>query len=212
VAAGSVFALAQHQTAHNIAAWLAGGFLPTSTRWPRHARCGDGGRSLALEAYHREKVNGQDVELAMEGPFFHERQERDGMARLPWPRNQSEVMVDAMSVIRFYWERRSRRGDDVPLKHDVHSYWPGRVYFACQKLAKAYGKDCPPSPWKPIVAVYDIPDPKRTMSGLQVRRWKSLYKQGPRDANGMTLAWAQTYVDQSARERYRCDLEILYML
>lgn len=121
-------------------------------------------------------------------------------------------MVDSMSVIKyFWWVIRSER-EDLVLEHDLFAYWPAKLAYALQSLTRHYGSDRPPSPWRPIVAVFDQPNPNKVTSGLKLRKWYNLHKQGPRFANGMTLAWAQTYVDQSAAERYRCDREILYML
>lgn len=144
--------------------------------------------------------------------YLAAKKEKNPMAPLPWHRSQSEVMVDAMSVIRYFWKKAELEMDHLVLKHDIHSYWPAKLYSATQKLTQVYGKDVPPSPWKPVVAVYDIPNPKQQYSGLLVRKWQNLHRQGPIPCRGMTLAWAQTYVDQSAAERYRCDKDILWML
>lgn len=145
-------------------------------------------------------------------PYMVAKQEKNLSAPLPWLRSQSEVMVDAMSVMKYFYKRNRVSKEDMLQTHDFHSYWPLRVFMAVQKLTRVYGKDRPPSPWRPVIAVYDIPDPRDQSSGLKIRRWRSLFRQGPRPAAGMTLAWAQTYVDQSAAERYRCDKEILWML
>lgn len=134
------------------------------------------------------------------------------LAPLPWPKSTTEVMVDAMSVIRYALLLQQKKRMDIDFEHDQHSLWPTRVFMAAQALTKTYGKDRPPSPWKPIIVVYDQPDPKETTSGLKIRSWKNLYKSGPRWAGGVTLGWAQTYVDQSAAERHRSDREMLYML
>lgn len=149
----------------------------------------------------------------MRDPNFNAKEDRNKTAPLPWDTNSSEIMVDAMSVIKFYWRRAERNDEGVTKRHDIHSYWPVRIFQACLLLTKTYGKERPPSPWKPIVAVFDIPDPQDNgKNGLQVRRWSNLYRQGPRACRGVTLATAQTYVDQSAQMRCRCDKEILYML
>jgi len=142
-------------------------------------------------------------------------------AEVPWPRHQTELMVDAMSVIRHYRTQEKVNEYGQVIEDDPHSFWPARVYCALRPLVQHYGLDVPPSPWKPVVCVYDIPNPSKTRSGLKVRKWGNLHKQGPRSVGRgecgpggaeLTLAWAQTYVDQSAAERYRCDKEILWML
>merc|ERR1711972_600599 len=107
-----------------------------------------------------------------------------------------------MSVIRHFWKKTRMEKNHLVLEHDIHSYWPARLYTAVKTLTRKFGKDVPPSPWKPVIAVYDIPDPKKTRNGLKVRKWQNLYRQGPRSTGRVTLAWAQTYVDQSAAERY----------
>lgn len=157
----------------------------------------------------RWKQRNPDVPL---DPYLAAKEEKNLDAPLPWKRSQCEIMVDSMSVIKYFWKEIRKEREDLVLEHDLFAYWPAKLVYAVQSLTGLYGTDRPPSPWRPIVAVFDQPDPKKVASGLKVRKWYNLRKQGPRFANGMTLAWAQTYVDQSAEERYRCDREILYML
>jgi len=144
-------------------------------------------------------------------PEKRERRQRLS-APLPWPRSTAEVMIDSMSVIDHAFFVQQLKRQDILFQNDRFHVWPGRVFMAAKALNRLYGKECPPSPWRPVIAVYDQPDPRETPSGLKVRTWSNLYKQGPREAGRVTLGWAQTYVDQSAEERWDCDREILYML
>eukprot|EP00929_Paragymnodinium_shiwhaense_P014485 TRINITY_DN122398_c0_g1_i1.p1 TRINITY_DN122398_c0_g1~~TRINITY_DN122398_c0_g1_i1.p1 ORF type:complete len:344 (+),score=53.41 TRINITY_DN122398_c0_g1_i1:168-1199(+) len=144
------------------------------------------------------------------------RDETDLMAPLPWPTETTEIMIDGMSVIQYFWNKVEK--DEEALvesfdKNDIHGWWPLRVFMAAQELAEAgYGVERPPSPWQPLTAVFDIPDKNKITSGLKIKRWHTLTRQGPSRAGNCTLSWAQVYVDQSAAERVRCDREILYML
>lgn len=158
---------------------------------------------------NRWKLRSADVQM---DPYMAAKEERNVWAPLPWPRSQSEVMIDAMSVIRYCWWKIRRQDEDLVVEHDLHQYWPTRMFYAATTIVSEFGKDRPPSPWRPVTAVFDQPNPRKTANGLKIRSWKNLYKQGPRDAAGVTLGWAQTFVDQSAAERYRCDREILWML
>lgn len=144
----------------------------------------------------------------------------DMYAPLPWLRSQSEIMVDAMSVIRHFQKKTADATQMKQYLDDPFMSWPGRVYTAMQALAGEYGTDRPPSAWAPLILVFDIPNWKYCKYGLQVRTWHSLSKQGPRTTPRMTaepssqitLAWANTLIDQGAAQRTRCDKEILAML
>lgn len=154
-------------------------------------------------------IHALDAEGRGDGPDVDTRAMVDP---LPWPRIQAEVMVDAMSIIR-HFQRATR--DKTQLKvHDDDPFmsWPYRVYAGIKALRGDYGKDRPPSPWRPLIAVFDLPHWRRCESGLQMRTWHCLSKQGPRTSSGVTLAWANTYVSQGASRRTRCDKEILSML
>lgn len=145
-------------------------------------------------------------------PYFTAKAERNPQAPLPWPDSTAEIMVDAMSVIEYFWKKIERASTELVVKNDKFTYWPARVYMAVAALRGQFGTDTPPSPWEPLTVVYDLPDPRKSRLGMQVRKWQNLAKQGPRSANGVTLAFSQTYVDQSAAMRFRCDNEILTML
>ncbi|CAE8711954.1 unnamed protein product [Polarella glacialis] len=146
------------------------------------------------------------------GSTLREREVSDYNDPLEWPRETCEVMVDAMSVTRWYWKKAKKADQELVLTHDLFAYWPIRVFNMIKLLSKEYGKEKPPSPWAPVVAVFDLPNAEQTWSGLQVKKWKNLSRQGPRYVNGVTLAWSQTFVDMSASGKMRCDREILYML
>merc|ERR1711879_587043 len=96
--------------------------------------------------------------------------------------------------------------------HDVHSFFPIKIMRALQSLVPHYGRNRPPSMWRPLIMVFDQPNPKASKGNLRIQAWHLLKKSGPYSTNGMTLAVAGTYYDQSASVRYRCDNEILYML
>lgn len=168
----------------------------------------------------RPVINRQDPRKRW-AKVLRQKEKAELTAEVPWPREQTELMIDAMSVIRHYMEQEKVNEYGMVIENDPHSYWPARVYCALRPIIQRYGLNRPPSPWKPVVVAYDIPNPSKTKSGLKVRKWGNLHKQGPRNVGRgecgpygaeMTLAWAQTYVDQSAAERYRCDKEILWML
>lgn len=131
---------------------------------------------------------------------------------LPWPPETAEIMVDAHSVISWYWNKTLEIEEDLNLVHDKFMFWPARIARAAQLLARRFGVDRPPSCWSPIIVVYDLPDPGETWNGNQVKKYRYLSRQGPRIHEGITLAWSNSYVDTSASENYRCDREILYML
>jgi len=179
---------------------------------------------VACRARGKDLDATQDTAMRLRFPLKRPKgptEEEELQAEVPYPRAQTEIMVDAMSVIRHYWQQKKVNEYGMVIENDPHSYWPARVYCALRPIVRHYGLDRPPSPWKPVTVVYDIPDPSHTKSGLKVRKWGSLHKQGPREVGRgecgpygaeMTFAFAQTYVDQSAAERYRCDKEILWML
>jgi len=141
---------------------------------------------------------------------------------LPWKSEECEVMVDAMSIIKWYWKRIEEEHEDLLVQNDLHVGWPVRVLQAAHVLAKHYGRDRPPSPWCPVIVVYDQPHPSSSFSGKKIKTWKNLGRQGPRsvgltfpqasDEIKVTCAYGGTYVDQSASGKTRCDREILYML
>lgn len=142
-------------------------------------------------------------------------EEAELIADLPWPRETAEIMIDAMSIVRWYWQKTKMVDEDLVKRHDMHTMWPLKTFNLVKNLVSIYGdsrEERPPSPWTPIICVFDLPNPKKTFSGLQVRKWMALKKQGPRFFNGTTMAFAWTYVDKSAAEHYRCDHEIMYML
>jgi len=167
----------------------------------------------------KNKSPGQD-------PLYRFKMENDPNAPVPWDRSTCEVMVDAMSITKWYWRKIEMENEDLLIQHDIHVGWPQRVFQASMMLAKHYGKDRPPSPWRPVILVFDQPSKEDTWSGLKLKKWHCLQRQGPQDAGfrkwvsleeiatepRCTLAWAQTYVDQSASGKTRCDREILYML
>lgn len=140
---------------------------------------------------------------------------------LPWSRKTTEVMIDATSLIK-YFNRKARelpQNKDLNQMSDYFSWWPIRSYMIATLLSKEYGQDRPPSPWEPIIVVYDTPDPAKTWSGLQVEKYRYASREGPWKVQlptpgpgTATLAFSQTYVDRSAAGIYRCDKEILYML
>mmetsp|Transcript_68788 Transcript_68788/g.163858 ORF Transcript_68788/g.163858 Transcript_68788/m.163858 type:complete len:302 (+) Transcript_68788:28-933(+) len=131
---------------------------------------------------------------------------------LPWPTETAEIMIDAHSVIPWFWAETAKIEEDLDLRHDKFSFWPARIAKAGQALLSRFGLSRPPSPWSPIITVFDLPDPGNTWNGQQIKRYRSLARQGPRQFNNVTLAFSQSYVDTSARENYRCDREIMYML
>jgi len=136
---------------------------------------------------------------------------------LPWPRETAEIMVDSMSFSLYLFKKAQERlePEGIYINYDKFLLWPAWVWHAVKKLVPIYGFDRPPAPWKPVILVHDIPDMgpgAHSYSGLRVRRWQNLKKQGPREIDGVTLAWAGTYNDISARGWGRCDQEILTML
>jgi len=131
---------------------------------------------------------------------------------LPWPEETAEIMVDAFSVVAWSMEELGNIEEDLELRHDRFSYWPARVAIAAEALLDRYGLSRPPSPWSPLIVVYDLPNPGQTWNGNQIKRWRHLARSGPENSNNVTLAWSQSYVDTSASEDYRCDKEIMYML
>lgn len=133
-------------------------------------------------------------------------------APLPWPPETAEIMVDAHSIIQWYWNETLEIEQDLNLVHDKFMFWPGRVVNAAKLLVRRYGLDRPPSPWSPVIVVFDLPDPGMTWNGKQVKLYRNLARQGPTIHDGLTFAWSNTYVDTSASEMYRCDREVLYML
>lgn len=156
---------------------------------------------------------------AGQDPLFVYKTEDRPDAPLPWRREQCEVMVDAMSVIQWYWEKIRQDHEDLVVENDMHVGWPQRVFQAAHVLAGHYGRDRPPSPWCPVMVVYDSPDLTNSFSGLKAKTWKNLKRQGPRnyglkpfDPVKVTMTWSESYVDQSASGFTRCDREILYML
>lgn len=122
------------------------------------------------------------------------------------------MMIDGHSLIEWYWNQTLQIEQDLNLVHDKFTFWPARLLKATELLTRRFGLDRPPSPWSPIIAVFDLPDPGNTWNGAQVKRYKSLSRQGPTEYHGVTLAWSNSYVDTSASESYRCDREVLYML
>jgi len=127
--------------------------------------------------------------------------------------NQTHVIIDGMSVIDYFWKANTTMSTYAEeVRHNIFTLWPARLFNAVRVLQWKYG-DRPrhASPWSPVILVYDLPAVKRS-SLVQVKRWRNLAKQGPRQMAGITLAFSQTYVDTSARNRYDADREILYML
>ncbi|CAE7571386.1 MEGF8 [Symbiodinium natans] len=131
---------------------------------------------------------------------------------LPWPEETAEIMIDAHSVIPWYWSETAKIEEDLNLRHDMFTFWPARIAKAGQALLSRFGISRPPSAWSPIIVVFDLPDAAKTINGHQVKRYRRIARQGPVRFNNVTLAFSQSYVDTSARELYRCDREIMYML
>lgn len=136
------------------------------------------------------------------------RAEEDMNAPLMWPRAETEIMVDVMSVLNYIWARERLTFDQTPSPFGL---WSLRMVFALETLAGRFGTDRPPSPWEPLVLVYDLPNPKMDAWTLQIRHWRSLAKQGPRRVENCTVAFAGTYT-QRLLHTTRCDREILHML
>jgi len=152
-------------------------------------------------------------------PYHDVRKSTDLTAPVPWPRHETEIMVDVSSVNRYYMNQvaAEREAEGMKFMHDPLQTWPVRLIYACRRLARVYGRDVAPSPWKPIILVHDSLDPRsaskhHATKGQQYERWVDLKRAGPRDYRGMTLATANMYVDQSVQMRGRADREILYML
>jgi len=127
--------------------------------------------------------------------------------------NQTHVIIDGMSVIDYFWKANTTMTEYAEeVRHNIFTLWPVRLFNAARMLRQKYG-DSPrkQSPWSPVILVFDLPAVRRS-SLVQVKRWRNLAKQGPRQMAGITLAFSQTYVDTSARNRYDADREILYML
>lgn len=172
-------------------------------------------RLLARRATQFQLDIGQRKTFQLRDPYSKAKAELNMMAPLVWPREECEIIVDATNLTFWYFQKAAKaEGHDpsISLKHDPFCFWPIRIYNALKVLVPHYGKSRPPSPWKPVMGVWDLPNPGSTWSGLQVKRWKNLSRQGPRPVSGLTLAFSQTYVDRSAEENYRADKEIMYLL
>eukprot|EP00913_Durusdinium_trenchii_P025574 g24003.t1 len=98
---------------------------------------------------------------------------RDELDDFPWPKETMEVMIDGHSLIECLF------GEDLNLVHDKFTFWPARLLKATELLTRRFGLDRPPSPWSPIIAVFDLPDPGNTWNGAQVKRYKSLRAERP---------------------------------
>eukprot|EP00439_Symbiodinium_sp_Y106_P068468 s1001_g11.t1 len=122
---------------------------------------------------------------------------------LPWPVETAEIMIDAHSVIPWYWAETAKIEEDLDLRHDKFSFWPARIAKAGEALLSRFGLSRPPSPWSPIITVFDLPDPGNTWNGQQIKRYRSLARQGPRQFNNVTLAagiWMAYFRNRSMSE------------
>jgi len=190
------------------AAFLAGRAEPGHSSRSAHTRA----RAVAVRPPFVRVING--IATPFSDPYSAAKAELKVNAELPWERSETEVMVDAMSCIKHYWRRSKSMSEGLVVKNDIHSYWPGRLTLAATQLAKVYGINVPPSPWKPVISVFDMVDRCKTgVSGLKVRKWQSLVQQGCSVSRAdVTIGVAGAYVDQSAAMIYRADKEILFML
>jgi hypothetical protein len=140
--------------------------------------------------------------------------EDDG--ELPWDRETAELMIDATSVAKYVLDKFEDENSHIKLNGDVYSWWPSRVLAAVRRLVPIYGKDRPPSPWNPIIVVFDRPDPLRYHNAFKIKQYRNLARQGPDNmVKGMTTAVSGTYVEEVRKGNEwngRADEEMLYML
>jgi len=127
--------------------------------------------------------------------------------------NETHIFVDGMSIIDYFWKAnmtKSKYAEDV--RHNIYTLWPARIFNAARMLRHKYGGyPNEGTPWCPVVIVYGLPSPQKH-SPLQVRRWRTLARQGPSHVGNVTLAFSNTYVNTLATGKFTPELEILYML
>ncbi|CAK0889645.1 unnamed protein product [Prorocentrum cordatum] len=181
-------------------------------------------RGAVAEATREAETDGEvDVEDGLEPEVDHwaeleaAKAKRGLTAKLPWPRSTCEVMIDAMTTIQHFWRKAGHEKGHLRHQSDIFTLWPAKVVQAAAALRPRYAdRDRrPPSPWEPIMVVYDYPNPRRNwMVSPRIDLWKHMSQQGPRVLQkGLSIAFADTYTENlDELTKGRCDQEIMYMI